>query len=146
MKETIGHSALVVTPGRNRKHPNTCPVCSEPKLARDEICSTCAEDDRLPAIAEMLGERILKLERWREQVFRYLPSESDCSTCRFARIEGSRDTSGGNEAQGYDQTGCDQPLLVETYTRCEPAGMLLEGLMIKQAESAAGCPWQEVKK
>ncbi len=91
-------------------------------------------------------DRVRRLERWRESVSRYLPGESDCSTCRFARIEGSRDTSGGNEAQGYDQTGCAQPLLVETYTLCEPTGMLLEGLMMKQAESGAGCPWQEVRE
>lgn len=87
----------------------------------------------------------MKLERWRKQVSRYLPGESDCSTCRFARIEGSRDSPGGGDCQGYDQTGCDQSLLSEAYTLCEPAGMLLEGMMIKMAESGSGCPWQEVK-
>jgi len=118
------------------------------QIPSDKICKNCGQvhGERMGCIgarllltnSDELAERITKIERWREQVSRYLPGESDCNTCRFARVEGSRDTSGGNEAQGYDQTGCDQPLLLETYRNNEPAGMLLEGLMIKQAESGAG--------
>ena len=63
--------------------------------------------------------------------------------CRYCVTGGSRNSSGGSEPPGYDQEGCSQPLLVETYAACEPAGMLLEGLMIQAAESNQGCGWYE---
>ena len=129
----------------NRKAPNLLPADAE-KPAAPPAPPRKVQGWGLGSRLKSAEERFVKLERWRDAVSRYLPGESDCSTCRFARIEGSRDSPGGGDCQGYDQTGCDQPLLSETYTLCESAGILLEGLMIKMAESGAGCPWQEVKE